>query len=335
MQTSPSRILLIQTAFIGDAILATAMLEDLHQQFPEAAIDFLVRKGNEGIVQGHPYLHRVLIWNKQQGKYRHLWQLLRQIRASHYDVVINIQRYAATGLLTALSGAPLRIGFKANPLSVFFSHRIGHEFKAGLHEVERNRYLLAPVCKVEEKPSPRLYPDQAALQQAKKWQQEGTYICIAPASVWFTKQWPAAKWIDFIRTVPAGYRIYLLGSPADESLCEQIRTASERNEVYNLAGKLSLLASAALLKEATMNYVNDSAPMHLASAVQAPVCAVYCSTVPEFGYGPLSPRSFVVQNRQPLQCRPCGLHGHKRCPKKHFECAEGILTSQLCEVLES
>ena len=83
------------------------------------------------------------------------------------------------------------------------------------------------------------------------------------------------------------------------------------------------------MRGAVMNYVNDSAPMHLCSAVGAPVTAVFCSTVPAFGFGPLSPVSFVVETREALACRPCGLHGHAACPLGHFRCAYGIEVEQL------
>jgi heptosyltransferase-2 len=75
------------------------------------------------------------------------------------------------------------------------------------------------------------------------------------------------------------------------------------------------------MKGAIMNYVNDSAPLHFASAVNAPVTAVFCSTVPAFGFGPLSDVSFVVETDIPLSCRPCGLHGYKACPLGHFNCS--------------
>ncbi len=105
--------------------------------------------------------------------------------------------------------------------------------------------------------------------------------------------------------------------------------------MINLAGKLSFLSSAALMKGARMNYVNDSAPMHFASAVNAPVTAVYCSTIPSFGYGPLSDRSFIVETPVALHCRPCGLHGHTKCPEGHFHCAVKIQTQQLLETLSA
>lgn len=109
------RILVIQTAFIGDVVLATGLLEKLHQYYPDATLDILVRKGNESLFDGHPFLHEVLNWNKKSAKYQHLLQLLRTIRQNRYDAVINVQRYFATGFLTAFSGASRKIGFDKNP----------------------------------------------------------------------------------------------------------------------------------------------------------------------------------------------------------------------------
>ncbi len=103
--------------------------------------------------------------------------------------------------------------------------------------------------------------------------------------------------------------------------------------VINVAGELSFLESAALIKNAVMNFVNDSAPMHLASAMNAPVTAIFCSTVPSFGFGPLSDRSVIVETKEKLDCRPCGLHGFKACPKGHFKCAYSIENEELVSSL--
>ncbi|MDX5422106.1 MAG: glycosyltransferase family 9 protein, partial [Hymenobacteraceae bacterium] len=105
------KILIIQTAFLGDVVLATALVEKLHDFYPEAQLDFLLRKGNEGLLKNHPLLHRVRIWNKQEGKYKSLLKLLGQIRSEQYDLVVNVQRFGATGILTALSGARETVGF--------------------------------------------------------------------------------------------------------------------------------------------------------------------------------------------------------------------------------
>ena len=328
------KFLVIQTAFIGDVVLATGIVEKLHAYFPEAEIDFLVRKGNEGLLSSHPYLHEVLVWNKKDGKIKDLRRLLHIIRGRQYDKVINVQRFAATGILTAFSGATEKIGFDKNPLSALFTTRIKHVISTShqpKHEIERNNDLVAPFTdQVVFKP--RLYPshnDYASVQPYK----QAPYICVAPSSVWFTKQYPAAKWISFIQQLPANLAVYLLGAPSDAALCDAIIAAVAGRNTFNLCGKLSFLQSAALMKDARMNYVNDSAPMHFASAVNAPVTAVYCSTLPSFGFGPVSDASFVVETNEPLACRPCGLHGRKACPLGHFKCAFTIQEQQLLDTM--
>ncbi len=328
------QILVIQTAFIGDVVLATGILEKLHAYFPDAQIDILVRKGNETLFTGHPFLHKVICWDKKNAKYANLLSVLKQIRKTRYDILINVQRFAATGLLTAFSKARQTIGFDKNPFSFLFSDVIRHiisENELVMHEIERNHQLIRSITD-SKAGKPRLYPSSADQETVRKWKQQ-PYVCIAPASVWFTKQFPQEQWITLVNALPQQLQVYLIGAPTDKDLCEEIRKASIHGNVTNLAGNLRFLESAALQQDAVMNYVNDSAPMHFASSVNAPVTAVYCSTIPAFGFGPLSDNSHIVEVATALPCRPCGLHGKKACPESHFNCARQITTAQLLAVL--
>ena len=323
--------LIIQTAFIGDVILATGLIEKLHQHYPEAKIDFLVRKGNEGLLTGHPLLRIVLIWNKKESKISNLLKIIKQVRGNRYDCVVNIHRFASSGFITAFSGSKLKIGFDKNPISFAFDKKIKHQI-GDLHEVQRNQKLIEEITDTNFS-GPKLYPTESDFEKIKSFQHP-PYICIAPTSVWFTKQFPVEKWIDFLKSIKSrDGKIYLLGAPSDHSVCEAIRLAAANEHVVNLAGKLSFLESAALIKKATMNFVNDSAPMHLASATNAPVTAIFCSTIPSFGFGPLSNQSIIIETKEKLDCRPCGLHGFKECPKGHFKCAFSIRNEELINSL--
>lgn len=328
------RILVIQTAFIGDVVLATGILEKLHAHFPEAKIDILVRKGNETLFTGHPFLHEVICWDKKTSKYGNLLSVLKKIRTTRYDILINVQRFAATGFLTAFSRARQTIGFDKNPFSFLFSDVIRHIFSENdqqMHEIERNHQLIRAITD-NKAGKPRLYPSPANQEAVGKYKQQ-PYVCIAPASVWFTKQFPKEQWTKLVNALPQNLTVYLIGAPTDKKLCEEIRLAGTHPNLINLAGTLGFLESAALQQDAVMNYVNDSAPMHFASSVNAPVTAVYCSTIPAFGFGPLSDNSHIVEVATALHCRPCGLHGKKACPELHFNCARQISTAQLLAVL--
>ena len=324
------KFLVIQTAFIGDVVLATCILEKLHQAFPEDSIDLLLRKGNEALFEGHPFIHEILIWDKSRNKQLNLLRVMGAVRKRKYDKVINVQRFAATGLITAFSGARETFGFDKNPFSFLFSTIVKHLVDsggAGIHETARDLSLIRQFTDDREV-KPRLYPTITDHQRVEPYKSR-PYITISPASVWLTKQYPPDKWISFIKGIPKGFQVYLLGGPADLAICEKIANSSASSQTSILSGKLSFLQSAALMKDAVMNYVNDSAPMHFASAVNAPVTAVYCSTIPAFGFWPLSDVQFIVQTSTKLDCRPCGLHGFKACPRGHFDCGFGIADEQL------
>ncbi len=327
------KILIIQTAFIGDVVLATSVAEKLHFYFPFVQIDFLVRKGNESLLENNPCLHEVLVWNKKKNKNENLFRLLKIIRKTKYDKVINLQRYFSTGFLTAFSGAKQTIGYIKNPLSFLFNIKVEHRLSVmqPIHEVERYNDLIKNFTD-DVLTKPVLYPsptDEDLIRQYTLL----PFVTMTPSSVWFTKKYPVEKWIDIINSFNPLYVIYLLGGEDNVNESERIQSSAKNKSVRILAGKLSFLQSAALMKYAVMNYVNDSAPLHFASAVNAPATAIFCSTVPSFGFTPLSDNSFIVETKQPLKCRPCGLHGYKACPLGHFKCAHTIETTQVLETI--
>jgi len=325
------KILIIQTAFIGDVILATVVIEALCSEYPNAQIDMLIRKGNEGLLQNHPKLSKLWIWDKKNSKLKNQIKLIKQFRKENYDVIVNLQRYLSSGIFTVFSGAKTTIGFNKNPLSFLFSHHLPHRITKGVHETDRNLSLLSPLFASKETKM-RLYPSDIDFKKVAEYKNK-PYIVIAPTSVWYTKQFPENKWIEFINRIEKNLIIYLIGGPDDYSKIEEIISKSGNVNCINLSGKLSFLESTALMKDAKMNYVNDSAPMHMASAINAPTTAIYCSTIPEFGFGPKSDKSYIIEVQEKLECRSCGLHGRKECKETHFDCANKIKVEQLIMTL--
>jgi ADP-heptose:LPS heptosyltransferase len=317
------RILIIQTAFLGDVILATPLVAELKRIFPDAELDVLVKSGNQGLLENNPHLRKVFIFDKSKGKFKSIIELIRSFRNRKYDLIINLHRFGSSGLIAVSSGAKEVYGFKKNPFSFLYSKSFEHPFGDGTHEVSRNLKIISDLGAVSVR-RPELYPSEHQELKVKPYK-TGNYFCMAPASVWFTKQLPEHKWVELIQKRAKEGKVYLLGGPGDYELCKRIIERSGMEDVVNLAGKLDLLESAALMRGAVMNYVNDSGPLHLASAVNGPVTAYFCSTIPEFGFGPLSEISAVVQVDEKLECRPCGMHGFKSCPKGHFKCGNNIV----------
>ncbi len=322
MVPQQKKILVIQTAFIGDAILATSVLEELHTHDPFAELHLLVRKGNESLFHQHPFIKKVWVWNKKTKKYKHLLELIKTVRKEKFDMVVNLQRFMSTGLIAAFSKAKIKTGFDKNPLSFLYTHSTTHRYHR--HETERNHELVQFYTHIAIA-KPKLYPTNEDMDAVKKYQAQ-PYITIAPASVWFTKQFPAEKWIEFLASIHQPMQVFLLGGSSDVGLCKQIKEQVKNSQlrIEILAGEYSFLQTAALMNGARMNYVNDSAPLHIASAMNAPVRAIFCSTVKEFGFGPLSDDGKIIETPMKLFCRPCSIHGKKACPLGHFNCAMSI-----------
>ncbi len=322
MKKSHPHILIIQTAFIGDVILATSLIESLAAADSDFVIDILVRKGNESLLQNSPRINKVLSWDKKSKKYRNLFTVLKTIRKEKYDLVINVQRFASTGFLTAFSGAKKSFGFGKNPFSFTFSKVVRHDIsqKKNIHEIERNHSLINEYHGVGPKPKmPKLYPSHDDFESISNYTTD-EYIAVAPGSVWFTKQYPGERWAEVIAGLNQELKVVFIGGPQEKTLADEIILASKNDNCINLCGQLTFMESAALMQKAKRCLVNDSAPLHIASAVNARTTAIFCSTVPEFGFGPLAEDSIIVESNIELECRPCGLHGKNACPESHFDC---------------
>ena len=321
------KVLIIQTAFIGDAILSTSLISSLKISNPTWQIDVLVRKGNESLLQNNPAINLIHTWDKSKNKISSIFQTVKKIREEEYDLIVNLQRFASSGIMTVLGGAKETRGFSKNPMSYFFSKKYDHQIDPTnpVHETSRNFSVVADLCKgVIQRPI--LFPSEGDFKEVEKYQST-EYICIAPASIWYTKQLPIQKWIELIEQYHSqfpSHAIYILGGKTDAALGIKIIEASKCSQLINLCGQLNFMQSAALMKNAGMNYVNDSGPLHICSAMNAPVTAFFCSTTPAFGFGPLSDNSRIVETKEFLACKPCGLHGYKSCPKGHFDCGKSI-----------
>jgi heptosyltransferase-2 len=322
---SSKTILIIQTAFIGDTILASHFARAVKEKYPNAKIHFFLRKGNESVIQGLPTIEKTWVWDKAGGKTKNLFKLILELRKIKFDLVFNLHRHFNSGLVTALMKSPAKIGFKQNPLSFFYTQKINHQIPdpRGWHEVQRNLQLIPGQVIVDNQ---KIYKPELPIQQKNidKVAQyvSDNYFVIAPASVWFTKAWSEQKYRELTAELVKMGKVIFIGAPTDKELCDRIR--QDHPETLNLCGALNLLDSAALMKKARRVFVNDSAPLHLASCVNAKTTAIFCSTVPAFGYTPLADDSVVVDVGNALPCRPCGLHGYKSCPLGHFKCSEDI-----------
>lgn len=327
----PRKILILQTAFLGDAILMTALLEQIHAEDPEAQVQVLVRKGFEGLIRTYPGQHLVQVWAYDKtNKWASWWKLRREFSKQGFDEVLVLQRFTGMALLALSIGAKKVRGFKESPFSCLFDHRIGHQMGDGRHEIDRNAALLGKELPVRCFPS--LNPPKSSLPFDLT---EKSFVILSPGSVWETKRLPIAQWVAFLKALPAEEKVLLMGSPNEAHLADEILAQGPyAARVLNGVAAYDLVQSLGIYAQAKWVICQDSAPLHLASALKLPSLSVFCSTVPAFGFGPLQAPFRIVENQQALPCRPCGLHGKKACPLGHFDCAKGISLEQLLDAYQ-
>ena len=334
--TGFSKILIVQTAFAGDVILATPLAEALKRCFPSSEVHFLAIPGPAGLLKNNPFISRIWIYDKR-GRDKSPLQLfawMRRLKAEQFDLAVVPHRSIRSALLVRGAGIPRIVGFDRSAGRHLFTDVVEYP---DCHEVERNLKLLS-VLGCNERVPPKLFPgeeEEAGVNALlnETGMRDGPFIAMAPGSVWATKRWLPGYFAETARTIfeRKGYRTVLIGGRSERELGEFIRRKAG-DAVVNSMGTLSHLASAALIRRSALMLSNDSAPAHLAAAVNIPVIAVFGPTVPAFGFAPYGPHHIIVETD--LVCRPCGIHGGKRCREAHFKCMRDILPGRIIGEIE-
>tara|TARA_B110000046_G_scaffold172926_1_gene195079 strand:+ start:883 stop:1542 length:660 start_codon:yes stop_codon:yes gene_type:complete len=140
----PNRLLIVQTAFIGDVVLAMPLIAQLRLFFPKIAIDFLVRKGNESLLAQDARIQNILIWDKKE-KIKNLIKLIREVKKVYFEIIIYVQRVYSMCWLTLLANAKVNIGFDKNPSTWDFEPIIARSLADQVHKVDRIPELWKPL----------------------------------------------------------------------------------------------------------------------------------------------------------------------------------------------
>lgn len=303
--------LVIQTAFLGDVVLTTPLLEALAAA--DGPVDVVTTPAAAPLLETHPAVHRVIRHDKRGTArgVRGILTLAGELRAGAYARAYLPHRSWRSGLAARIAGIPERIGFADAPARWCYTRRVPRPCDA--HETARVLSLVGLPGPV--RPTLGLTADDHAM--AAVWLgQRGIgdgFVAMAPGSIWGTKRW--GKFPALATSAPRD--VVVLGGPEDRALGDAVASAAPRG--WNAAGSLSLRTSAAVLERAGALVCNDSLPLHLAQATGTPTVAIFGPTVPQFGFGPTGPHDLIVEV-EGLSCRPCSLHGPERCPLGHHRC---------------
>lgn len=319
------KVLLIRLSSLGDVILATAAVEALREDRGDVEVHVLTKPAFREVFQGNPGVARLVEWEPAQG----LTTLSQTLRAERYDWIVDLHANLRTHLLRLLVPGPRWTLYSKGSLRRRIGVALGSRRLLGeAHVVDRYLVAMKPLGVRPLRRPPRVHPGDPEQSRARfllsqaGWREGEPVVVLAPAARWSTKAWPEGHWRELVRDLSGPARDafpVLVGSTEDRELCLRILDG-ERGA--NLAGKTSVLETAAVLEEARVLVTNDSAPLHLANSVGTPVVALFGPTVRGFGFYPLGPRDVVLE--QALGCRPCSLHGGERCREGHHRCLAEI-----------
>ena len=318
--------LVIQTAFLGDVVLTTPLLSRLAER--HGPVDVVTTPAAATLLETHPAVRSIIRYDKHgSGRgWRGFKRVVSELRARRYATVYLPHRSVRSALLAILSGAPERIGFADSAAAISYTRRVRRAREG--HEVERLLTLAGSTTTIPGVSLALTPADHGAADEWLALHGVGSrFIALAPGSIWGTKRWPYYAELAATLDRPC----VIIGGAGDEPLAEAIVAAASGRAV-SAAGQLSLRASAAIIRRAALLVTNDSAPLHLATAVGTPVVAIFGPTVPEFGFGPRGAGD-VALGRNGLPCRPCSKHGPPVCPLGHHRCMRDLSVETVATAL--
>jgi len=322
------KILIIQTAFIGDVILTTPLIQGAKNAFKNTQIHVIVIPSTKNLLEKNPFVDKIIVYDKRKSdkRLKGFIRLIRKLKKEKYNIVFSPHRSVRSALIARLTGAKKRIGFNKSTGAFLYSDKIN--YISTIHEIDRNLSLVEFLgVKIVDR-HPKVYIDgndedfAEQFLNAENINNKKRLVAVAPGSVWYTKKWPEEYYKELVKKLSSkDFTVLLIGGESDRSFCHSILSGIN-GPVHNLAGRLTLRESTALLKKCSVLVSNDSGAMHLGVAAGTKVIAIFGPTVPAFGFYPYGEKHTIIEHS--LDCRPCGIHGGQKCPIGTHECMKAI-----------
>ncbi len=305
------RILLWQTAYLGDVVLATPLIKSLKKNFPKAHIAFVGRSFIKELLKGFDI--ELIPFDKGL---KESFEMLEKIK--DYHVAISPHISARTALILFFSGIPIRIGFDRSELSWLYTHRIKHRWD--MHEVDRNLELLKPLGIKSFERLPTLMVEEEEKRKAvEKFDLPKEFVVISPFSNFPLKEWKLENWLELVKRIRLP--VVVIGRERAE--------AFKDSPVINLVGKTNLRELMAVISLSKVVISCDSAPVHIANALGVPAISIYTATSPDYGFYPL--KGYYL--KPDLWCSPCSPNP-KRCKTGTQACLNKVSVEEVLEKLE-
>jgi len=323
------KILIIRLSSIGDILLATPLLRVLRKKFPVAEIDFIIKQQYSDLLKTNPYINNLITFDASDG-WKELKSIKKQLKERKYNLIVDIHKnFRSFYLKTSLPGK--KISYKKYVFKRLMLAKLGWNLYREVIPVSQRYIDCLSLFGIEnDLMGPEFFLENTAQKNIdillinNGLSKDQPTICLAPGAGLATKRWPVENFINiaqkFLNELNA--QIILLGDKQDQSLTQKIADQLS-GRVLDLAGKLNIMETACAMNHADLVITNDTGLMHLASALNKKIIAIFGPTTRELGFFPLNPFARVIENNN-LKCRPCTKKKKKKCPKDHFKCMKEI-----------
>jgi heptosyltransferase II len=314
---NPRKVLVFQTAFLGDALLAIPLLKAIKFKWPNCLLGLVCRRGVGEILLHSGVVDEII--EVEKGDRASLKRAFKQTKEFHANVIVSPHMSFRTALWVRRLHPQFTIGFQT-PWNFFaFTTRVRRV--ATDHDVLRQLSLVEALgLNLSDLPSEIKTLDLEVEGESNfKFAQD--YAVLSPGSQWNTKKWSLEGFIEVGKKLEStGLEVVIVGTASENEVAFEI--VSKLQKPVNLCGKTTVFQLAQVLKGAKILFCNDSGTMHVASTVGTPLVSVFGPTVPSQGYAPWNKKARVVEVS--LDCRPCGAHGHDKCPIGTHDCMKKV-----------
>ena len=329
---STLKILIIRLSSIGDILLTTPLIRILKQNYPGCEIDYVIKDKFKELILYHPQINKIYNFKKNN-----LSEIRKNIRNAKYNIIIDIHKNFRSFYLKSNSQAQQVASYKKSVIKRWFLVKTGINLFKEIIPIYQ-RYLNVLNLKYDNKGLELFIPEKVNTKielEIKKLKivPNEIIIGVAPGASFKTKQWSKNGFSEVIQQLIHKYnlKVFLFGNEKDRAITSELTLS---DNVFDFAGKYSIIESAAIMKHCSLILTNDTGLMHIATALNKKVIAVFGSTTEELGFFPYTTDFIVIQNED-LKCRPCSHVGLHKCPKEHFKCMEDIESAKIISAINS
>jgi len=322
------KILIIRLSSIGDILLTTPFIRQTRKTFPDSQIDFLIKSEYSELLENNPHISNLIKFHTTTG-ISGLKELKYLIIENAYDYIFDLHNNMRSNYLRRGLRSKTKDRIKKNKLIQFLYVKFKINRYSGIIPIpERYLNVGKPSGINDDNAGLEIFWNNEYEESAIKILEENgikqneIFYALGPGAGFYTKRWPLEYYQVFVKNILEKHhcKVVVLGDDNDR---QQGDILKKHDTVIDLTGQLSLLQSAVVLSKSRALISNDTGLMHMATAVKAPLLAIFGSTVKEFGFFPYRSESIVVENKD-LKCRPCSHIGKHECPKQHFKCMKEI-----------